>query len=217
MRGVAYRDGGRERERARRRLSTRDTARDTACREVRASGSTAREIETKRGERPEQPCTADIMPGLFSNCIIRTRNGRILLTFLLRSHTTSRDDKHSQSRRRTCTCYRIPVCADPRVACRCYVRLYIYVLRYTYTFGDTVTRTCDVTCAARKRGHHGHCSGSGFTPPRPRTGLRMPPPPPLSLSRRSPPLALVTTVRPPFAEEGRACLPLDALAAAPEP
>ena len=207
MRGVAYRDGGRERERARRRLSTRDTARDTACREVRASGSTAREIETKRGERPEQPCTLQIYagPGFF-------RERRILIWSVSSQshtpHTTSRDDKHSQSRRRTCTCYRIPVCADPRVACRC---------MYGFTYMSYGTRTCDVTCAARKRGHHGHCSGSGFTPPRPRTGLRMPPPPPLSLSRRSPPLALVTTVRPPFAEEGRACLPLDALAAAPEP
>ena len=68
-----------------------------------------------------------------------------------------------------------------------------------------------------KRGHHGHFSGRAFTPPRPRTGLRIPP---LSLSRRSPPLPFAVTVRfaPTFSYGvTRACLPRDALAAAPGP
>ena len=91
MRGVAYRDGGRERERERRRLSTRDTARDTACREVRASGSTAREIETKRGERPEQPCTLQIYAAgraFFENAVFSYFFW--LLSLTLSSHDVAR-------------------------------------------------------------------------------------------------------------------------------
>jgi hypothetical protein len=68
-----------------------------------------------------------------------------------------------------------------------------------------------------KRGHHGHFSGRAFIPPRPRTGLWIPP---LSLSRRSPPLPFAVTVRfaPTFSYGvTRACLPRDALAAAPGP